>query len=431
MTIPAGDGRSNDVDSSPNRGGRHRHSDSVIDVIGIGAGGFAELGASAQALIRDADAVMGSTRQLDLLPEDVAAQRVPYPRPLMPNLHSTFERLAGQTVVVLGSGDPMFHGIGTTLIREFGPKRVRVWPSASSVSLACARLGWALNETQALSCVTQPVASIIPAVESGHPFVVLGRDRQTPDEVWALLCALGHAEADVWLLSDLGSPSEVVAKGTAASPPQTLSALNVIAVVPHGPYRSLLPGLDDEAYDNDGQLTKQDVRAWTVCALQPHAGCHLWDIGGGSGSIGIEVLRAVPSASATCFEKDPVRGERIRFNASRLGTPRLKVAGAAPEALAAEAAVRRPDIVFIGGGLTADNVFESAWEHLVEGGLLVANAVTLESEQRLATLRLAYGGQLRRIEVYQEHAVGSFTTMRPALPVTQWRVRKPRPERDS
>ncbi|PRQ12053.1 cobalamin biosynthesis bifunctional protein CbiET [Corynebacterium sp. 13CS0277] len=405
---------------------RHSAGELLLDVIGLPAGGFSELGSSAQALIRDADVIMGSTRQLQLIPEEITARRVPYPRPLLPHLHEAIEALRGLTVVVLGSGDPMFHGIGTTLVREFGQRCVRVWPTASSASLACARLGWALNTTAVFSLVTQPVASLIPAIEQGQPFVVLGRDAHTPAEVFSLLEGMGFGDSSVWILSDLGSPAETIVRGTAAHPPEATSPLAVIAVAPRGAYRSVLPGLEDAAYDHDGQLTKQDIRAWTVCALAAHPGTRLWDIGGGSGSIAIETLRAVPQATATCFEQDPTRAGRIRHNAARLGTPRLHVAGAAPEAFAEEATRGgRPTAVFIGGGLTAEGVFDGAWEYLEPGGLLVANAVTLESEQHLRTLRWAYGGELRRIEIAREHAVGSFSTLRPALPVTQWRVRKP------
>ena len=170
-----------------------------------------------------------------------------------------------------------------------------------------------------------------------------------------------------------------------------------------------------------GQLTKRDIRALTVSALAPRPGEMLWDIGGGSGSIAIEAMRAEPRLSACCFEVNEDRKQRIARNAMALGVPTLKVLGAAPKALLD---APPPNIIFIGGGLTAAAVFETAWAALPVGGRLVANAVTVESEQKLWRLRKQYGGSIMRIAVAHEYRVGTFTAMKPALPVIQWRVTK-------
>jgi precorrin-6B methylase 1 len=55
---------------------------------------------------------------------------------------------------VVASGDPLLHGIGNTLIKMFGPDRVAVLPHVSSVTLACARVGWAVQDTEIISLVT-------------------------------------------------------------------------------------------------------------------------------------------------------------------------------------------------------------------------------------------------------------------------------------
>ena len=153
------------------------------------------------------------------------------------------------------------------------------------------------------------------------------------------------------------------------------------------------PGLSDDSYDTDGQLTKQHIRALTICSLEPRPGEVLWDIGGGSGSIAIEWLRSSPRTRALCAESDEVRATRITANANALGVPHLRVVGAAPESLIDAPA---PDAVFIGGGLTAEGVFDAAWAGLKPGGRLVANAVTIESEQMLWQLRQRFGGHISR-----------------------------------
>ncbi|MEV5463660.1 precorrin-6Y C5,15-methyltransferase (decarboxylating) subunit CbiT, partial [Streptomyces cellulosae] len=183
-----------------------------------------------------------------------------------------------------------------------------------------------------------------------------------------------------------------------------------------------VPGLPDEAYEHDGQLTKRHVRAVTLSVLAPAPGELLWDVGGGSGSIAVEWMRTHPSCRAVSVERDPVRAERIARNAERLGVPGLRVVtGAAPDALAE---LPSPDAVFIGGGLTAPGLLDTCWAALPVGGRLVANTVTLESEALLADACRRHGGELVRLAVSHAVPVGGFTGWRQAMPVTQWAVRK-------
>jgi precorrin-6B C5,15-methyltransferase / cobalt-precorrin-6B C5,C15-methyltransferase len=185
---------------------------------------------------------------------------------------------------------------------------------------------------------------------------------------------------------------------------------------------SAAPGLPDEAYEHDGQLTKRHVRAATVAALAPAPGELLWDIGGGSGSLAIEWMRTHPSCRAVTVERDPVRAARIARNADRLGVPALRVVtGAAPDALAG---LPVPAAVFIGGGLTAPGLLDACWDALPRGGRLVANTVTLESEALLAERYARHGGELVRLAVSHAVPVGGFTGWRQAMPVTQWSVTK-------
>ncbi|GDY58855.1 hypothetical protein SVIO_094780 [Streptomyces violaceusniger] len=184
--------------------------------------------------------------------------------------------------------------------------------------------------------------------------------------------------------------------------------LNVIAVdcAPADGTRppALTPGLPDAAYDHDGQLTKRHVRAATLAALAPAPGELLWDVGGGSGSIAVEWMRAHRTCRAVSVERDAVRAERIGRNAAALGVPGLAVVtGAAPDALAGLPA---PDAVFIGGGLTAPGVLAACWAALPPGGRIVANTVTLESEALLADWYRRHGGDLVRLAVSHATPVG-------------------------
>jgi precorrin-6B C5,15-methyltransferase / cobalt-precorrin-6B C5,C15-methyltransferase len=181
-----------------------------------------------------------------------------------------------------------------------------------------------------------------------------------------------------------------------------------------------VPGLPDEAYAHDGQLTKRDVRAVTLARLAPLPGRLLWDVGAGAGSIGIEWMRVHPSCRAVAVESDAVRARRIAGNAARLGVPGLRVVeGRAPEALDG---LPEPDAVFVGGGLTGEGLLEACWAALCPGGRLVANAVTVEGEAVLAAWRSRVGGELTRLSVAHAAPVGGYSGWRPAMPVTIWSV---------
>ncbi|SEG47384.1 precorrin-6Y C5,15-methyltransferase (decarboxylating) [Actinacidiphila yanglinensis] len=400
-----------------------------VTVVGIGADGWDGLPEESRAALRDADAVIGGPRQLDLLPPECAVARVPWPSPLRPAVPGLLAAYAGRRLAVLASGDPFFHGIGRTLAEVLGPDTLRVLPHPSSVAYACARLGWPVEDTAVISAVGRPVAALAAALHHGRRLVVLSAGAATPGEVAALLRDRGYGPSRLRVLEQLGGARErVAADGTADGwAPAPGDPLNVVAVecrrAPDALRLGAVPGLPDEAYDHDGQLTKRHVRAVTLAALAPAPGELLWDVGGGSGAIAIEWMRTHPSCRAVTVERDPVRAARIAANAERLGVPGLRVVtGAAPAALAG---LPSPDAVFVGGGLTAAGLLDACWDALPAGGRLVANTVTLESEALLAARYRRHGGDLVRLGVAHAAPVGAFTGWRQAMPVTQWSAVKP------
>ncbi|MFE3056500.1 precorrin-6y C5,15-methyltransferase (decarboxylating) subunit CbiE [Nocardia sp. NPDC059239] len=400
-----------------------------IPVIGIGADGWDGLGGAARREIAACEVLLGSARQLVLISADAArAERVPWPSPLVPALPGLLDRYAGRRLGVLASGDPMFFGIGVTLTKLLGAQALRVLPSPSSASLACARLGWALNETPVVSAVGRPVETVLPELSGGRRVLVLSSDQHTPAQVAELLARNGFGGSALTVLEQLGGPDERIVRGTAARWDHPAGdALNIVAIDGVADRVSLrltrMPGLPDEVYGGDGQLTKAEVRVLTLAALAPAPGELLWDVGGGSGTIAIEWCRTNPACRAVAFERMESRRKQIAANATALGVPGVEVRGAAPESFADLPA---PDALFIGGGLTQDDMFDACWERLRPGGRLVASAVTAESDVLLLSLAERHGGALRRFQVYRAEPLGGFTAWRPQLPVTQWSVVKPR-----
>ncbi|MFJ2919385.1 precorrin-6y C5,15-methyltransferase (decarboxylating) subunit CbiE [Streptomyces sp. NPDC087307] len=400
----------------------------AVTVVGIGADGWAGLPDAGRAALADAQVLIGGARQLALLPPSCRGQRVPWPSPLRPAVPGLLAAHAGSRIAVLASGDPMFYGIGRALTEVLGPDRLRILPHPSSVSYACARIGWPVEDTETVTLVGRPAARLAAALHDGRRVLVLSADADTPAVVAGLLRERGFGPSRLRVLEQLGGAEETCLEGTADHWPHPPGdPLNIIAVecrrAPGAPRLGAVPGLPDEAYEHDGQLTKRHIRAATLGVLAPAPGELIWDIGGGSGSIAIEWMRSHPSCRAVTVERDPARAARIVRNADRLGVPALRVVtGRAPGDLAGLPA---PDAVFIGGGLTAPGLLGACWDALGPGGRLVANTVTLESEALLAEAHRRHGGDLVRLAVAHAVPVGGFTGWRQAMPVTQWSVRKP------
>ncbi|MDL4774304.1 precorrin-6y C5,15-methyltransferase (decarboxylating) subunit CbiE [Actinomadura xylanilytica] len=387
---------------------------SEVTVVGIGADGWAGLAGAARDALASAEVIMGGRRQLDLVPDlPGPRERVAWPSPMLPALPGLLEEHRGRRVAVLASGDPMFYGVGTTLVRLLGPERVRVLPHPSSVSLACARLGWPVEEVEVVSAVGRPLAALNAALAPGRRILVLSADAGTPAQVAALVRERG---CDLTLLENLGAPDERV--GPLREPAAPLNIVAVHCRGAGGP--QVVPGLPDETYDHDGQLTKREIRAITLARLAPRPGELLWDVGAGAGSIGIEWMRAHRACRAIAVEDRADRAARIGANAAALGVPGLRVvAGRAPAALAG---LEAPDAIFIGGGVTAPGMVAACRDALRPGGRLVVNAVTVESERAVAEAYGRFGGELTRVAVNRAAPVGGFTGWRAMMPVTQWTV---------
>ena len=278
-----------------------------------------------------------------------------------------------------------------------------------------------------MSAVAQPPETVARLLQPRRRLIVYAAGAGGAAAVADVLRARGFGRSLFVVLEQLGGEAERMVESTADEWGETeADPLHCIAIEclaePDAPVLALVPGLPDDAYENDGQLTKRHVRAITLAALAPAPGALLWDVGAGSGSVAVEWLRAEPTARAIAVERHDERAERARANARRLGVPQLEVVlGSAPEALCE---LPGPDAIFIGGGLTTAGVIERCWYSLRPGGRIVANAVTLEGERVLTFARERCGGELARIEIAHAEPLGTFEAWRSQLPVVQWSVRK-------
>jgi len=396
-----------------------------ISVIGLGEEGLAGLSPEARAAIERADVLIGGERHLALVPNG-GAERLTWRTPLKDTM-ADIARRRGKRVVVLATGDPMWFGVGVTLAKHFRADELNIVPVAGAFSLAAARLGWSLADTATLTLHGRKLALLNAHTAPGARLLILSEDGGTPKQVAAALVARGYGDSAMTVLERLGGPAERRVDATAAGWAERSAAdLNTIAVTCiAGPDAIVLPnapGLPDELFQHDGQLTKREVRAATLAALMPLPGQMLWDIGAGSGSIGIEWMRSARGARAFAIERSPARCRNIARNAEFFGVPDLKIVeGRAPDALDGLPA---PDAVFVGGGIIRPGLHEACWHALKPGGRFVANVVTVDGEAAVAQLHRTFGGTLTRISVSRAEPIGTLQGWRPLMPVTQFAAMK-------
>ncbi|MDP3317283.1 MAG: precorrin-6y C5,15-methyltransferase (decarboxylating) subunit CbiE [Devosia sp.] len=438
-----------------------------LHIIGVGERGARELSPAFKLLLSYAENVVGPRRFLDDLepasrpgasgdlfnPEFVtkrsfeavaralagdveeASQRHPYAdgRNII-EWDSPLEKMVEQILklrdtptVILASGDPMWFGIGATLARYLLPSDYVVHSHPSAFQLAAARLHWPLQSVTTLSIHGRPVELLHPHILPGNRILALTSDRATVDLALELLGDRGYGRSIVSTLENLGGPDERVTTEEAVDfETRGIGDFYVLAIdcVPDLSADLLppVPGLPDEAFVNDGQLTKREVRAATLAKLAPFPGAMLWDVGAGCGSIAIEWMRSARDARAVAFEREGERLQMIAVNAAALGVPGLEIeSGEAPMTFERRGP---PDAIFMGGDVGNDDLFDACWHALKPGGRLVANATTLDGEHALYSRHLQLGGELTRIEVSALERIGGHRAFRPSMAVTQWVVVK-------
>jgi precorrin-6Y C5,15-methyltransferase (decarboxylating) len=377
-------------------------------------------------LISGAELVVGGQRHLALADGLIRGERMPWPTPLADAIPAICAR-RGSPVAVLASGDPFCYGVGTKLLRHVTPEETLCLPAPSAFSLACARLGWSLQDTGTITFCGRPIEPIAPLLQPGARLLAFSADATTPAAVAALLRRRGFGKSVFHVLEALGGPRERVRTTTAAAFDFEVDALNLTGIeVVAGPEAQIIPlasGLADEAFEHDGQITKREIRAVTLSSLAPRQGELLWDVGCGSGSVGIEWMLRHPANRAIAIEANAERAARAARNAASLGVPALRVVtGSAPSALAD---LPPPDAVFIGGGAQDAGVLDAAWDALKPGGRIVVNGVTVETEAVLIAAQARLGGTLTRLSVERLDRIGTMHGFRPAMTVTQWTAQKP------
>lgn len=392
-----------------------------LTIVGLSEDGPEGLSPASRKALDEAEVVVGAERHLSLLP-NLSGEIITWPVPFADGIPLLLQN-RGRKTVALASGDPFWHGAGTSLTKHLDRGEWQTLPAPSTMSLAAAALGWPLESTTTLGLHATPFARLRPHLANGTRAIVTLRDGEAVPTFAAWLTEIGFGASTLHVLEALGGPRQRIRETRAeAFDLSTIQHPVCVAIdAVGGPALTSVGGKEDAFFDNDGQITKRPVRALTLSALAPLPGEHLWDIGGGSGSIAIEWLLAHATTEATSVEIDPTRAKRISQNAANLGADRLTVvSGAAPNALDG---LPTPDAVFIGGGIS-EEMLQAVWTALPESARLVANAVTLEAEVLLANWQADKGGNLLRIELAQSKPLGRKRGWKSSYPIVQWSVQK-------
>ena len=410
----------------------------MIDVIGTDAGAPASLPDKQQRLIRSATLIAAPRRLQPALQSWLGSDSPPLicsdePR----SLAKTLENVDGDSsVVVLASGDPLWFGIGRILIDRLGCQRLQFHPSATAMQLAFARIGRPWQDAAWVSL-------------HGREPDVLGRELQRRPAALAVLTDPNQGGAktvqsilqssgllssyQLWLCEQLGHPDERVLRiGAGEAVPENASPLLIAILIaeeptPADPRTLPLFGLDDGLFlqqsDHPGLMTKREVRIQLLADLSLPTKGVLWDLGAGTGSVGLEALRLQPQLRLLAVEKRGGGGAVIQANAIRLGLKPDAVIEADALDLILEdqlpAAVARPDRVLLGGGgRQRSNLLSAVIERLQPGGVVVIPLATIEALGELRPLLDQAGLMVRisQLQAWRGQPLGGGTRLMPMNP---------------
>lgn len=371
-------------------------------VIGVLDDGVASLNATALAFLRNADVVIGAARTLALFEREFKTGAVRHDLTGQMKAVPEWVRAARAdhlSCVVLATGDPLCHGIAPYLAQRLCVQALDILPNLSTLQLACARIGLAWHDARIVSVhardagewtrgsmPTHGLYSLAQALRRDARLLVLTSPDNSPDRIARLLVAEGLGDDfQMAVAENLLQPEERVLAELSPHDVATMrfAALNVVLLWRTTPApRPVRFGLADTEFfqrqPDKGLITKQEVRAVSLARMQLRLDSVVWDIGAGSGSVGLEAARLCPQGHVYAIEKNDADFAIAGQNHAAFGISNYSLfLGKAPEGLDAWP---DPDAVFIGGsGGELATLIAGIVQRLRPHGTLVMNFVTLEN----------------------------------------------------
>jgi precorrin-6B C5,15-methyltransferase / cobalt-precorrin-6B C5,C15-methyltransferase len=419
-------------------------------VIGVLDDGPASLSDAAREHLGGARRVIGGTRVLALCEGllDPRAERLDLTGRTAAVADWVTEALdAERSVAVLATGDPLCFGIGARLAARLAPRllpdRLRVLPNTSTLQLACARflLPWQgarwvsvhHRDSGDWVCGSPPehglygLAQALSAATGADDLVgVLTGPANGPDRIARLLLAEGLEDAFALHVAErlLRSDERLVSGIPAATLAATRFADPNVVLLHRRRSAPAHPafGLPDDVFarraPDRGLITKREVRAVALALLELRHADRVWDIGAGSGSLGLEAARLCPAGHVYAIERNLPDLALIEVNRRRLGVVNYSAdAGAAPLGCVAWPA---PDAVFVGGsGGHLTEILRMVLQRLRPGGRLVVSVVLLENLSAAMALldRAGVDWSVTQIQAARSRLLAGGHRLQPENPV--------------
>ena len=422
-------------------GSSAQHNGLMIDVIGTDAGAPGTLPPAGQRLVQQAHLLAAPKRMLPALQQWPGCP---------PNLRwiasddpialsdALLKLEPDQQAVVLASGDPLWFGIGRTLIERLGRDKLRFHPGPSSLQLAFARLGRPWQSAEWISLHGRDPAPLARRLQQRPSALAVLTDpsRGGVADVRSILQSSGlEASYGLWLCEALGHRDERVQKLAASEAiPSDLNPLHLVVLLAEpaaDPIPDQLPlfGIEDGVYlqhdDRPGLMTKREVRIQLLADLDLPAAGVLWDLGAGTGSVGLEALRLQPQLQLMAVERRSGGGRLIQTNARRLGVqPAAVLEG---DALSVLEQLPEPDRVLLGGGgRQRQALLQAVIARMKPGGVVVIPMATLEAVAELRPLLSEAGWSVRmhQHQSWRGMPLAEGTRLSPMNPVLVLQGRK-------
>jgi precorrin-6Y C5,15-methyltransferase (decarboxylating) len=359
-----------------------------VHIVGIGDDGVEGITAHARRLVEAAEVLLGPESCGPLLSAPLRARLEAATG--LEDLVERIEAAGGRRTVVLASGDPLFYGTARYVCGKLGKDRFEVVPHVSSMQLAFARVKESWEEAFLANLAGQSIERVVDRVRTCETAGLFTSEQWPPAAVARALLDEGIDYFLAYVCENLGSPDERVTQGTLSDiARESFGPLNVMILV-RKPRAADAPdeagtrlfGNPDECFlqsrPKRGLLTPSEVRSLALAELGLQSSSVVWDVGAGSGSVGLEAARLASAGVVHAIEMDPDDHALIQENARRFGVANLKaVLGRAPEAWAT---LPDPDAIYVGGsGRDVAMLVEQAWARLKPGGRLVTACNSIEN----------------------------------------------------
>ena len=350
----------------------------AIKVIALGMGPQ-DLGQAARQEIARAQVLAGGQRLLDMFP-DHPGKRLPFEAGLSAFVDNISGMADEYRVVVLVSGDSGFFSLAGTLANRLGSHRVRLFPNVSSIQAAFSRIQHPWQDAALISLHARGLGHLWPAVRTRDWIGILTDPKHSPDVLARLMLQRDQLQWRMWVFENMGADDEHhqdYSLDEAAL--KQFAPLNVVILERLEATEILKLGATEDAYVHEnGLITKAEVRAAALSCLDLEPGQIMWDLGAGSGSVGLEACLLLGHGKVVAVERRPERIKQVRSNRARFGVGNLQVVEAdLPQGLDE---LPPPDRVFIGGGgKNLRDIVARSVQLMKPGGRVVAAVVRLES----------------------------------------------------